>query len=174
MLLHKSSSPQLSGILPRAQSPDFEDLKPFRSSVRKVLSDCLKKLQEEPAKQRSSIRWELGACWVQHLQNVASGKTETKKNEETAVEPTVKGLGKQLGPLKAIKKKADGKGTQNDTGKENSNCNDLDSERLHVDASEQKELNKTNSEKEIVLQKLLPQASFLRLKESDTGLHVKV
>ncbi|CAA7408118.1 unnamed protein product [Spirodela intermedia] len=173
MLLHKSSSPQLSGNLPRAHGPDFEDLKPSRSLAKKVLGDCLKKLQEEPAKQRRSIRWELGACWVQHLQNVASGKTETKKNEEIKVEPTVKGLGKQLGPLKVIKKKADGKGTQNDTGKEISNCTGHDPETLHVDAGEQKEFNKINSEEEIVLQKLLPEASFLRLKESDTGLHLK-
>uniref|UniRef100_A0A1D1XJ34 Protein KIAA0664 n=1 Tax=Anthurium amnicola TaxID=1678845 RepID=A0A1D1XJ34_9ARAE len=174
MLLHKSSSVQLSGGLQCSQGLDFEDLKSARFLVRKVLADSLIKLQGEPKKHRRSIRWELGACWVQHLLNVAAGKTEPMRSEETKVEPAVKGLGKQAGLLKVIKKKHDDKVSQTDMGKESSSCNGCDMEKSHdADAANQKELNKMNSERVVVLQKLLPEASFLRLKESETGLHVK-
>ncbi|XP_077222879.1 tetratricopeptide repeat (TPR)-like superfamily protein isoform X2 [Tasmannia lanceolata] len=174
MLLHKSSTPQSS---PAPQGPSFvdsEELQSTRSLVRKVLGDSLVKLEGEVAKQRKSIRWELGACWVQHLQNQASGKTESKKSEETKVEPTVKGLGKQGGLLKEIKKKTDDKSSKNDPGKENSNSNGSDTSKQNVaDTVDQKELERQDREKEMMLRKLLTQAAFLRLKESETGLHLK-
>ncbi|KAL7200166.1 hypothetical protein ACSBR2_022299 [Camellia fascicularis] len=93
MLLHKSSTPQSSIVIQRLQSTAIEDLLSARSLVRRVLGESLLKLQGEISRHTSSIRWELGACWVQHLQNQASGKTESMKNEEAKVEPAVKGLG---------------------------------------------------------------------------------
>ncbi|KAJ0965710.1 hypothetical protein J5N97_026848 [Dioscorea zingiberensis] len=105
MLLHKSTS-QSSGLSPHTHCTDDEDLQTARSLVQKVLADSLMKLEEAAPKQRKSIRWELGACWVQHLQNQDKGKTEPKKTEEAKVEPAVtKGLGKQFGQLKEIKKR---------------------------------------------------------------------
>ncbi|KAL7228044.1 hypothetical protein ACSBR1_022840 [Camellia fascicularis] len=93
MLLHKSSTRQSSIVIQRLQSTAIEDLLSARSLVRRVLGESLLKLQGEISRHTSSIRWELGACWVQHLQNQASGKTESMKNEEAKVEPAVKGLG---------------------------------------------------------------------------------
>ncbi|KAG1326475.1 putative protein TSS [Cocos nucifera] len=168
MLLHKSSA-QSCGGAQRLQCTEFEDLQSARSLVRKVLADSLMKLQGEETKQRKSIRWELGACWVQHLQNQASGKVESKKNEDSKVEPTVKGLGKQFGQLKEIKKKIDEKACKIDLAKENSAYSGIDADKTQVAGSAN-----SKEKREIILQKLLPEAAFLRLKESDTGLHLKV
>ena len=48
-----------------------------------------------------SIRWELGASWVQHLQKQDTATAEEFKGnmEEGLVEPIVKGLGKLFDQL---------------------------------------------------------------------------
>lgn len=168
MLLHKSSTPQAS--VPRLQSGDFEDLCSARSLVRNVLEESLTKLQGEVTRHTRSIRWELGACWVQHLQNQASGKTESKKTEEVKVEPAVKGLGKQGGLLKEIKKKIDDRSSKTEQGKDATLTNSLDTNKK----SDASHLEKQDEEKEMMWRKLLPEAAYLHLKESETGLHLKV
>ncbi|XP_042505801.1 protein TSS-like [Macadamia integrifolia] len=171
MLLHKVPAPQTSSGIHRSHNADVEDLRSSRSFVRKVLGDSLAKLQEETNKERKSIRWELGACWVQHLQNQASGKIESKKTEEAKVEPIVKGLGKQGGLLKEIRKKIDEKSSKHDQAKESPMCNGDKSKKS--DTSDNKELEKQDLEKETMLKKLLSLSAFQRLKESETGLHLK-
>ncbi|KAJ4839776.1 hypothetical protein Tsubulata_026571 [Turnera subulata] len=170
-LLHRSSSPQPSSTTQRLQGGEFENLRSARSLVRKVLEESLLKLQEEPNRQTKSIRWELGACWIQHLQNQASGKTEGKKTEENKSEPAVKGLGKQGALLKEIKKKPDVRSGKAEEGKEVSVGSNLD---LNKKLDSQKELEKKDEEMEILWKKLVPEAAYLRLKESETGLHLKV
>ncbi|PKI70197.1 hypothetical protein CRG98_009389, partial [Punica granatum] len=142
MLLHKSISPQSSNPLQRSQSAESESLRGARSLVRRVLKESLEKLEQESSKSNNSIRWELGACWVQHLQNQASGKDDPKKPEEAKVEPAVKGLGKQGGLLKEIKKKTDNKSSKTDLGNsptgntgdsnEKSNTNEQDEEKEKI------------------------------------------
>ncbi|PKA49413.1 Clustered mitochondria protein [Apostasia shenzhenica] len=158
MLLHKSAALLSNGVL-HIQYSDTNKVESSRSLVRTVLKYSLAKAEGEGIRQRRSIRWELGACWVQHLQNQASGKTETKNDDEKKVEPTVKGLGKQFGQLKEIKKKNDDKAGKAYPAKESCSTSD----KLHM----------PDGDKEMTLMKLLPEASFLRLKESNTGLHVK-
>ncbi|GAB4838152.1 hypothetical protein Ancab_027681 [Ancistrocladus abbreviatus] len=172
LLLHKSLSPQASASAQRLQSIELEEQRSARSVVRKVLEESLSKLQGEADKHVRSIRWELGACWVQHLQNQTSGKMESKKAEEAKIEPAVKGLGKQGGLLKEIKKKIDEKYNRNEQGKEASMINNLDINKKS-DACDKKEREKQDAEKEIIWRKLLPEAAYLRLKESETGLHLK-
>ncbi|KAK9274864.1 hypothetical protein L1049_022118 [Liquidambar formosana] len=172
MLLHKSCTPQSSSAVQRIQSSDSEDLLSARSLVRKVLQESLLQLQGEASKSTKSIRWELGACWVQHLQNQASGKTESKKTEEAKPEPAVKGLGKQGGLLKEIKKKTDVRSSIPEQGKEGITSNSLDM-NTKSDAPGQKEVEKQEKEKEMMWRKLLSEAAYLRLKESETGLHLK-
>lgn len=170
MLLHKSSSPQSSSTFQRSQSTDFENLRSARFLVWKVIEDSLLKLQEEPSKHTRSIRWELGACWVQHLQNQASAKNESKKTEEPKLEPAVKGLGKQGALLKDIKKKTDGRINKTEHGKQvpaDNNC------ETKSDATDQKELEKQDEEMEELWKKLISESAYLRLKESETGLHLK-
>ncbi|KAK1366883.1 Clu domain-containing protein [Heracleum sosnowskyi] len=171
MLLHKPSTPQSSGANQKLQTADGEDLHFAKSLIRKVLEESLLKLQEEDSKDTKSIRWELGACWVQHLQNPVSGKSESKKTEEAKVEAAVKGLGKNGGLLKDIKKKLDEKNSKTEQGKEASLNNSLDLQKSS--ANNQKESEKEDEEKENMWKKLLPEASYLRLKESETGLHLK-
>ncbi|KAJ1281414.1 hypothetical protein BS78_04G303900 [Paspalum vaginatum] len=164
MLLHKSCA-QSSGGVQRLQSCDPEDNKTTQSFVRKILTDSLQKLESEVPIVTRPIRWELGACWVQHLQNQTSEKTETKKNEETKDVPTVKGLGKQFGQLKDIKKKTDDKSGKSASAKENTSPS---TDNAHTDNTAS-----AKEEKEAVLKRLLPEAAFQRLKESETGLHAK-
>lgn len=165
-LLHKSSTPQSSNFAQRAQNTDSEDLRSARSVVRRVLEESLRNLQVETAKQFKSIRWELGACWVQHLQN--QGKTESKKAEEAKVEPAVKGLGKQGGLLREIKKKTNEKSSKPESGKEV-----VRHELNKKSDTNNKELDKPDEEKEMMWKKLIPEAAYTRLKESETGLHLK-
>ncbi|XP_022731941.1 protein TSS [Durio zibethinus] len=169
MLLHKSTTPTSAQ---RSQNVDFENLHSARASVRKVLEDSLQKLQNEPSNNSRSIRWELGACWLQHLQNQSSGKNESKKNEDVKPEPAVKGLGKQGALLKEIKKKTDIKGGKTEQSKEVSSENSLDMSKKS-EVSNQKDLQKRDEEMEMLWKKLLPEAAYLRLKESQTGLHLK-
>ncbi|KAM3336899.1 protein REDUCED CHLOROPLAST COVERAGE 2 isoform X1 [Capsicum galapagoense] len=162
MLLHKTSTPQPSSQVHKLHGADVEDILAAKPLVRQVLGESLQKLQEEGSKQMKSIRWELGACWVQHLQNQVSGKAESKKTDEAKVEPAVKGLGKHGGLLKEIKKKSTDKNGKASSGNE-------------VSSSEtnRKDLEKQDEEMEILWKKVLPEAAYLRLKESETGLHLK-
>ncbi|CAK9172049.1 unnamed protein product, partial [Ilex paraguariensis] len=116
MLLHKSSTPQSTGAVLRLHYADVEDLNSASSLVKEVLGKSLLKLQEEGTKHKQSIRWELGACWVQHLQNQASGKSDPKQTEEAKLEPAVKGLGKHGGLLKEIKRKSDTQSSKTEQG----------------------------------------------------------
>ncbi|KAJ1410318.1 Tetratricopeptide-like helical domain superfamily [Sesbania bispinosa] len=170
MLLHKSSTPQSSNVIQRIQSTDTENSRSARSLVKKVLEESLLKLKEETTRHSKSIRWELGACWVQHLQNQATGKTEPKKAEEAKLEPSVKGLGKQGGLLKELKKKIDIRNSKVEQGKDTSTCNGID---INKPDATQQELERQGEEKEAIWRKLLPDAAYTRLKESKTGLHLK-
>ncbi|KAL7600744.1 hypothetical protein Lser_V15G23750 [Lactuca serriola] len=159
MLLHKSSSTPIQ----RVQGADVEDLQSAKLLVRKVMEESLQKMQddeeEEDSRNLKSIRWELGACWMQHLQNQASGKSESKAKVEP--KSAVKGLGKGL--LKEIKKKSDDKSNKIEQEITTNNKSDDIEEMKKVD----------EEEKEIMWRKLLPEEAYLRLKESDTGLHLK-
>ncbi|KAL6911983.1 hypothetical protein ACP4OV_000788 [Aristida adscensionis] len=163
MLLHKSCA-QSSGIQ-RPQSCDPQENGTAISFVRKILTDSLQTLENEASVATRPIRWELGACWVQHLQNQSSEKTENKKSEKTKDVPTVKGLGKQFGQLKDIKKKGDDRSGRSGSAKENTSpiTNDAQTDNT---AS-------LTEDKETVLQRLLSEAAFQRLRESETGLHTK-
>ncbi|KAF2547485.1 hypothetical protein F2Q70_00019984 [Brassica cretica] len=65
--LHRSHSVGKSG---GNQPPQFDldDLESFRCLVHELVKNNLTKLEEERESSERSIRWELGSCWVQHLQ----------------------------------------------------------------------------------------------------------
>ncbi|GFP96618.1 clustered mitochondria protein [Phtheirospermum japonicum] len=117
----------------------------------------------EESRPTKSIRWELGACWVQHLQTQASAKDESKNNEAAKVEPAVKGLGKH-GLLKEFKKKSDDLINKANPNKELSAENISDAKKKELE---------NDKEKEMVWRKLISEATYTRLKESETGLHLK-
>jgi protein TIF31 len=166
-LLHKSSTP--SSLAQRSPNADSEQIRVAKSLVRKVIEDSLKKLEIEPSRYSKPIRWELGACWVQHLQNQASSKSESKKTEDPKPEPAVKGLGKQGALLKEIKRKIDVKANKTEQGKE-APANDTDNTS---ETEDQKELEKQNEEIEKMWKELVTETAYQRLKESETGFHLK-
>ncbi|CAN8273607.1 unnamed protein product [Cochlearia groenlandica] len=168
-LLHKSSTP--SSIAQRSPNADSEQIRVAKSLVRKVFEDSLQKLEAEPSRNTKPIRWELGACWVQHLQNQASSKSESKKSEDAKPEPAVKGLGKQGALLKEMKRKIDVKANKMDQGKEAlANAVDNDSKS---ETDDQKELEKQNEKMEKMWKELVSEDAYLRLKEAETGFHQK-
>nr|CAB3448186.1 unnamed protein product [Digitaria exilis] len=161
--IHIEDQPE--GGVQRFHGCDPQDNEATKNFVQKIVTDSLEKLENEAPMVTRPIRWELGACWVQHLQNQTSEKTETNKSEETKNVPTVKGLGKQFGQLKEIKKKTDDKSGKGAYAKENASPN---TDNAHTDNT-----TSAKEDKEAALQKLLPEAAFQRLKESETGLHAK-
>lgn len=163
MLLHKPCIQPSGGVQRLQSSPQESEYS--TNFVRKIMTDSLQKLECEAPRETRPIRWELGACWVQHLQNQTSEKADTKKNEETKDVPTVKGLGKQFGQLKEIKKKTDEKSGKGASTKENTSTNTNDAQTVNSSS--------TKEDNEAILQRWLPEAAFQRLKESETGLHAK-
>ena len=161
-----------SGSSPSYQcySSNSDDIQAARCLARRVLKDSLTKLKKLPDCTDRSIRWELGTCWVQHLQKQETSKAEeTKGNlEDTLVEPIVKGLGKQFEPLKKIKKKTDSADCSSE--KADPSADTMVSEET-TDAGKLRQC-KTNGEDE--LRELLLEEAFRRLKDSGTGLHQKV
>lgn len=178
-LLHKGARVQSNSGMHHCNASESEDMQSARTLVQKVLEDSSVKLQEEQTDQKRFIRWELGACWVQHLQNQpTSEKTETKSSEESKNEPIIKGLGKQFGLLKEIKKKTtDDKNNKAESDKikslDISAGNEIEDKRQATEISSDREAQNEEIENELPLKKLLPEAAFMRLKESETGLHRK-
>lgn len=160
-LLSNARDVELSG----SQSPQYEQGNSESSMclVRKVIKESLTNL-EKSTDAVKPIRWELGSCWVQHLQKQeapAGDKAETP-NEDKA-ETLVKGLGKQFKSLKKREKKQKDADCSDDTEESNlgqeSSVGEQDSQESNTDPE---------------LKKLIPEEAFLRLKESGTGLHLKV
>ncbi|GKE33683.1 protein TSS, partial [Tanacetum coccineum] len=102
-LLPNSRDVELSGSQsPQSEQGNFES---SRSLVRQVIKESLTNL-EKSKDSGKPIRWELGSCWVQHLQKqeAPAGDNAESPNEDKA-EAVVKGLGKQFKMLKKRDKK---------------------------------------------------------------------
>lgn len=139
------------------------------------MESSLAELREEVNAEDAFVRWELGACWIQHLQDQKKTEKEKKpSNEKAKNEMKVEGLGTPLKSLKNRKKTLDG------------STADLQNEKIISAADEvkddaEKNMNVTGSqleigasENELMLKSMLSEAAFSRLKESETGLHAKV
>ncbi|XP_059645026.1 protein REDUCED CHLOROPLAST COVERAGE 3 isoform X2 [Cornus florida] len=167
VLLHDSCSAELSGgHSPQSNSGDLEVL---RCLVHKVIKESLSELEDKPAVSERCIRWELGSCWVQHLQKQevpTDNGSKSPKDDNEAV-PVVKGLGKQFKMLNKREKKPSSVSSTDDNVE-----NDFRASRLNVESS-MGELNNCESNSEAELKKLIPEEAFLRLKETRTGLHLK-
>ncbi|CAA2995513.1 TSS isoform X1 [Olea europaea subsp. europaea] len=165
LMLHEPYA-KLSGGDQSLQS-DLRDIETSRCLVQKLLEDSLRKLENSATVAEGCIRWELGSCWVQHLQKLESPADNNSggRNDDNKAEPAVKGLGKQFKMLKKREKKltsATGKDKENDVGVSNLNME-----------SKPAELKNCESNSEAELLKYVPQEAFLRLKETGIGLHTK-
>ncbi|KAF9617084.1 hypothetical protein IFM89_033189 [Coptis chinensis] len=169
MLLNKSCIKEPS----ESSLASLDDLEPGRCLVRRVLKDSLTKLEAEPAVPQRSIRWELGSCLMQHLQKQetsTSSDANGSGEEENKEEPAVRGLGKQLKALKKREKKPEDISSVADKGEDVIKFGSISIGEI-TDSGEQ---SKSNSTSEAEIKKLIPEAAFLRLEETGTGLHQKV
>ncbi|KAM3224232.1 hypothetical protein ACQJBY_057562 [Aegilops geniculata] len=90
MLLQKSCV-QSPGAVQRSQSSDPEENEATTNFVWKIITDSMQNLEAEAPRETRPIRWELGACWVQHLQNQTSEKADdntasTKEDKEAILQ----------------------------------------------------------------------------------------
>ncbi|GAY61682.1 hypothetical protein CUMW_211960 [Citrus unshiu] len=154
------------------QSPlcNLDNSEALRSLVRRVIKQSLAKLELEPTASERSIRWELGSCWVQHLQKqeTPTDTKSTRSGDDIETEHAVKGLGKQFKFLKKRENRPNLVGSNNEANEDdNGPCS------MNVGTNGRQQSNgELNCEME--LKKLISEESFLRLKETGTGLHSKV
>lgn len=174
-LLHKKSTPEDNKTLLELQNLDHVELSSGLNFVRDLLKDSLGKLDEEEPKGHTFTRWELGACWIQHLQDQKKSEKEKKLSaEKTKNEVKVEGLGTSLRSLKNKKNINGGKDDlQPDNLRMTANAvnGDVDSVVLPYPESQ---LEVNANENELALRKLMSDDAFTRLKETETGLHCKV
>lgn len=167
------------------QSHRQEELTAAQTYAENLLKESLQNLEEEETDKQSFMRWELGACWVQHLQDMkksdkdkkqGDGK-EKKKMVDKAVKGTkIEGLGKPLKALKHPKNAVDASGKGSSSG--NKSLTDAtssgESQKVKPSSVESLQGDCIASENEILLKDVLLDSAFTRLKDSETGLHQKV
>lgn len=128
------------------------------------------KLQEQNIEGDSFIRWELGACWIQHLRDLKKSEKDKKPHTmKTKDEIKVEGLGIHLKSLKNRKQNE----LQSESFKPVADSVDGRSEE-DVIPSEDSQRETDANQNQLILKSLLSDDGFTRLKESETGLHVKV
>ncbi|KAL2536336.1 Tetratricopeptide repeat (TPR)-like superfamily protein [Forsythia ovata] len=172
-LLHETA--EQNKLMSHSRTIECEEHSSSRAFVERLLEDSLVKLQEEETEEDTFVRWELGACWIQHLQDQKKTEKDKKPSIEKAKnEMKVEGLGTPLKSLKNKKKKSDKSSTE-------IHSENLKSVEDFVNEEAEKTVtNSTKSlidaganENELMLKKLLTDSAFTRLKESETGLHLK-
>ncbi|XP_010522920.1 PREDICTED: protein TSS [Tarenaya hassleriana] len=173
LLLH-NSSPEQNKKTPQLQALEHEEIKSSQEFVERLLEESLSKLEEKELERDNFMRWELGACWIQHLQDQKNTKKDKKQSSEKAKnELKVEGLGKPLKSLNNSKKKSEGNNPKARCTT-SSHADDVSTEVTNaVAVSSQPDAENSGKENELVLKSLLSDAAFTRLKESDTGLHQK-
>ncbi|KAI5063540.1 hypothetical protein GOP47_0022087 [Adiantum capillus-veneris] len=169
-LLHPSL-PALTGHSHGSrQASGLEDSQSSRQLVEDVLKESLTELLNMNQCTDKFLRWELGACWVQHLQTQAAvQKAESEGPKSNATEGGVKNLGSS----KNVKRTTPNSGIEKDT-QLTAACEPLS--QAHTGASISESLQnegKSSDFDECALQGLLSEAAFNRLKDTDTGLHSK-
>lgn len=159
-------------LLPKSfggsQSPqsNVADLEISRCLVRRVIKDSMSKLEKKSEGSERLIRWELGSCWVQHLQKQETPTDDSSKSPKgDKAETVVRGLGKQFKMLKKREKMAD--------SVDDSEEIDFRTTSLNVENSIG-ELSNSELKSEAELKKFISEEAFLRLKETRIGLHLKV
>lgn len=179
LLLHERTASERNKLVER------EELIASQTFVEKLLHDSLLKLEKEEIEKDIFIRWELGACWIQHLQDQKNNAEKEKEKEKKSANKTeraknemkVEGLGSGtlLKSLKNNKKRSDGNNLklQSETSKPQEATVVGQSQNAKLPSEEpQPEIN--SNENELAMKKMLSDAAFARLKESETGLHCKV
>jgi len=155
--------------------PETEELGVSQAFVERLIKESLSKLEEEEPGVDNFIRWELGACWIQHLQDHNSDKDKKPLLGKAENEMKVEGLGKPFKALKSNKSKSDRSSVKlaSENSKSHVACVNGEPESALVPSVESKH-ETAAAKNELVLKGFLSEAAFTRLKESGTGLHSKV
>ncbi|XP_042433116.1 protein TSS-like [Zingiber officinale] len=178
MLLHKSHTSQEK----KNQISKHEELFAAQMSVEKLLKESLVKLEEEKIGSNAFMRWELGACWIQHLQDQSngekdkkqeSGKSEKQTGEKSKNEIKVEGLGKSFKILKRPSKKPYFDDEKTSTADKNLTTKTHDGKQNVAMPFNEYQKESIEAEKASMLKDLLPEPAYTRLKESNVGLDTK-
>lgn len=163
LLLHKGAPSENQKFIMQSEVSESQRLNASQAFVKNLLEESISKLQEEHVKKDNFVRWELGACWIQHLQDQKNTEKDKKPSVQNVKnEMKVEGLGT---PLRSLKNKKQ-EGTSQ-LPSDNSNGADP------VPPSTETQPGTSPSDNELALKRILSDAAFTRLKESDTGLHQK-
>ncbi|KAL1561912.1 protein TSS-like [Salvia divinorum] len=174
VLLHEKATTEETKASAHSRTLESEQLEYSQAFVERLLQDSLAELWEEERDLDAFVRWELGACWIQHLQD--QKKTEKDKklsNEKTKNEMKVEGLGTPLKSLKSRKKTLDGSAVDQKNESVKSAADDVKDEAEKTLNVTESQIDNGAIENEIMLKSLLSDAAFSRLKDSETGLHAK-
>lgn len=176
LLLHEKTTSENNKAVQNLQMLENRELNSSSDFVGRLLGKSLTKLQEEDAERSLFVRWELGACWIQHLQDQKKAEKDKKPSgEKTKNEMKVEGLGTHLRSLNNRKKNSEQSNTKPllDNSKSMPVLANREVEN-GISPNLQPQSETTANENEDILRKLLHEAAFTRLKESETGLHCKV
>ncbi|XP_061372875.1 protein REDUCED CHLOROPLAST COVERAGE 1-like [Gastrolobium bilobum] len=171
LLLNSTQSEKYRPVT-QMQMPEIEELGVSRVFVERLIKESISKLEEEQPGLDNFVRWELGACWIQHLQDQNNTEKDKKQSLGKAKnEMKVEGLGKPLKALKSKKNKSDPSNPKLASDNSRSYVNGEPESALFPSVESQHE--NSAAENELVLKAMLSDAAFTRLKESGTGLHSK-
>ncbi|XP_057778635.1 protein REDUCED CHLOROPLAST COVERAGE 1 [Salvia miltiorrhiza] len=174
LLLHENVAIEQNKASAHSRTLESEQLESSEAFVERLLRDSLAELQEEERDLDAFVRWELGACWIQHLQDQKKTEKEKKSsNEKTKNEMKVEGLGTPLKSLKNRKKTLDGNTADQQNENVKSATDEVKDEAEKTLNVTESQLDSGSSENELMLKSMLSDAAFSRLKESETGLHAK-
>lgn len=182
MLLHKNPTSEQKRTVNHSLSSNHKDHTASQAFVKKLLEDSISRLEEEKIDNNIFMRWELGACWIQHLQdqkNAEKDKKQASDNDKKQTseksETKVEGLGKPLKILKNLKKKLDIEECTTSVGIKTSDKVTVGENQIAkpLSAKCKGEIG-ANEKNQCLLKDLLSDPAFTRLKESGTGLHLKV
>ncbi|XP_020696905.1 protein TSS isoform X1 [Dendrobium catenatum] len=168
VLLHKLPDHEsFVGCLPSCN--DYVEVRAGRCLVHRIISDSLYNLEKVLGFTEKAFRWELGTCWLQHLQKNKNSAVEgdNEKEEDNFVEPIVKGFGKQFEQLKRIRKKTNT--IHSKSVKEDSNVDDAQLKEI----SNAEKLEELEGNENYELKKRITEEAFKFLIDSGTGLHQK-
>ncbi|KAJ6848964.1 protein TSS [Iris pallida] len=182
MLLHKSHTTKTEHKTKssHSQSSKLEELTTALVVAETLLRESLAKLEEDESDNKTFIRWELGACWIQHLQDQSNAEKDKKQvgdkdkkqtGEKSRSETKIEGLGKPLKVIRIPKKQSDVTDECRLFGnrKSSDKVNDRENKSSLMESKGETEV----TDNECLLKDLLPDPAFARLKESETGLHLK-
>ncbi|PKA54422.1 Clustered mitochondria protein [Apostasia shenzhenica] len=180
MPLHKNHLSDLKRKLNNSKCSKHEELSTALNFAEKVLIQSLANLENEETDKSVFLRWELGACWIQHLQDQKNADKDKKHaidkdkmqfGDRRKNDTKVEGLGKPLKILKNSKKKVDVEESILAVDRKSSGNEGIAEFQNSKLVDVLKEIKA--DEDQCTLKELLSDSAFKRLKESETGLHLK-